>query len=153
MRAASMFLLPTAIVLATAQVAASQPGQAGGGAARCARVSSAEVHAVLAVPAARPRVQKAGPVSVCSYGPVTVRVQTAVSLKAFQYGRKQFEVHGEPTKTLHGIGTAAYSSVIGSGKSVMTTVVALRAGTELLVSAPVSVARVERLVKMVLPTL
>lgn len=152
MRIALLISIPAALVLAAAPTTASAAEKMAW-AVSCTRVSSTQVHAMLGAPARTPQVQKNGPVSVCSYGAVIVRVQTGVSMKVFQSGRKQFGAHGEPTKTVHDLGTDAYSSVTGSGTHAMSTVVTLSGRTELLVAAPASLPRVESFVKKVLPSL
>ena len=100
-----------------------------------------------------------GSVLVCTYGKigqskqVIVRFQTGQSKPAFAVSRKQFDTHGEQTKTFTGLGVPAYSSVLGSGSYLNSTVVALKGNTELLVTAPAPLARVAALVKKTLATL
>ena len=67
----------------------------------------------------------------------------------FAAGRKSFEKHGAPTKTVNGLGLKAYSSTAGG----FTTVVVLKNDTELLVTANVSLAKIVALAKLILPSL
>jgi hypothetical protein len=124
-----------------------------GGIASCSQIPSSKVQAMLGAPVGPPQVQKNGPVSVCTYGGTLVRVETAVTSKQFQFGRKQFGIHGEPTKAVPGLGDAAYSSVIGAGGHATDTVVVLKGSTELLVTGETPLQRIETFARSVLPSM
>ena len=73
---------------------------------------------------------------------------------SFASARKSFDAHGEPTKTVTGIGTAAFSSTIGAGPYVTNTFVVRKGSNQLLVTAGhVTLAKIELLAKVVLTSL
>jgi hypothetical protein len=125
----------------------------------CATVSPQLIKSALGLAVPAPQATPNGSVLVCTYGQVgqgkqvIVRFQTGESMPAFAAARKQFDAHGEPTKTFAGLGLPAYSSVLGSGVYVNSTVVALKGSTELLVTAPAPLAKVAVLVKKALAAL
>jgi hypothetical protein len=124
----------------------------------CATVSPQLIRSALGLSVPAPQATPNGSVLVCTYGKlgqgqVIVRFQTGDSKPAFAAARKQFDTHGEPTKPFAGLGVPAYSSVIGSGAYLNSTVVALKGSTELLVTAPAPLARVAALVKKTLAAL
>ncbi|MES1249005.1 MAG: hypothetical protein ABUS54_15170 [Actinomycetota bacterium] len=118
----------------------------------CATVPPALIKSTLGLSVPKPKATQ-GAALVCTYGTVIVRFQTGESKAAFTAARKQFDAHGEPTKTYGGLGVQAYSSVIGSGTYANSTVVALKGSTEVLVTAQTTVAKVAALVKKVLALL
>jgi hypothetical protein len=68
----------------------------------------------------------------------------------FAAGQKSFTQHGQPTKTVNGLGTKAYSSTF-AGKT--NTIVVLKNKTELLITANEPLAKLEALAKLILPSL
>ena len=142
-------------VLVAVPVAAAAPTKT----PSCATVSPTLIKSALGLAVPAPQATPNGSVLVCTYGKlgqakqVIVRFETGESAAAFAAARKQFDAHGEPTKTFAGLGVPAYSSVIGSGAYLNSTVVALKGGTELLVTAPAPVATVAVLVKKTLAAL
>jgi hypothetical protein len=122
----------------------------------CSAVSPSEVKSTLGIAVGKPRTQTVGPATTCSYpkgtlpSAVIVRFQTGMTAKTFAADRKQFEAHGEKTKTVTGIGSSAYSSTLGSGSFAVNTLVVLKGSTEVLVTGPASLAKVTALMKKVL---
>jgi hypothetical protein len=93
-------------------------------------------------------------VTVCVFPPPTallVRFETHETSALYTAGRNSFTKHGEPTKTVHGLGSAAYSSSLAGGKS--NTIVALKGTTELLVTGTQPLAKLEALAKLILAAL
>jgi hypothetical protein len=141
--------------LVTVPIASAAPAKTPG----CATVSPSLIKSALGFAVPAPQATPNGSVLVCTYGKlgqgkqVIVRFETGESAAAFAAARKQFDAHGEPTKTFAGLGVPAYSSVLGSGVYLTSTVVALKGSTELLVTAPVPVATVAVLVKKTLAAL
>jgi hypothetical protein len=125
----------------------------------CATVSPQLIKSSLGLAVPAPQATPNGSVLVCTYGKagqgkqVIVRFQTGESTPAFAANRKQFDAHGQPTKTFAGLGVPAYSSVLGAGVYLNSTVVALKGSTELLVTAPAPLAKVAALVKKTLAAL
>ena len=125
----------------------------------CATVSPQLIKSALGLAVPAPQATPNGSGLVCTYGKlgqgkqVIVRFQTGESAAAFAAARKQFDAHGEPTKTFAGLGVPAYSSVLGSGVYLNSTIVALKGSTELLVTAPAPLAGVAALVKKTLAAL
>jgi hypothetical protein len=132
---------------------ASNAARLGGRVTSCTQIPSSKVHEMLGTPAGPAQVQKNGPVSVCTYEGTIVRVETAVTSKQFQFGRTQFGAHGEPTKSVPGLGDSAYSSVIGAGVNATRTVVVLKGNTELLVTGQTPLQRIETFERSVVPSL
>jgi hypothetical protein len=125
----------------------------------CAAVPATEIKAVLGVSVPAPVATHNGPVLVCTYGTpgkeslVIVRFQTGETTATFTAARKQFDAHGEATKTYGGLGLPAYTSVLGSGGYATSTAVVLKGTTELLVTAPAALTKVVVLVKKLLPAI
>ena len=103
-----------------------------------------------------PTAQTQGPVTVCSYfssAPVItvlVRFEVNETVAMFKAGRKSFTAHKEPTVTVPHLGLMAYSSVLGSGKALTSTVVVLTGQTELLVTGTGPLSKALSLTKKVL---
>ena len=101
-----------------------------------------------------PSVTKNATVTVCEFATTAgllVRFETNETASLFALGRKSFGQHGEPTKTVNGLGTKAYSSTLAGGKS--NTIVVLKNKTELLITANEPLAKLEALAKLILPSL
>ncbi|HTD49570.1 MAG TPA: hypothetical protein VK771_03160 [Acidimicrobiia bacterium] len=81
---------------------------------------------------------------------VTVRYRSGMTASDFATARSAFSQHGEPTQPVSGFGDKAYSSTIGSGQYVTNTFVVVKNSTEVQISAPVSLARVEALANQIL---
>jgi hypothetical protein len=71
----------------------------------------------------------------------------------FSAERAQFERHKEHTVTQHGIGTEAYSVVLGTAKAQTSTVVVLEGSTELLVTGTGLLTKAFALARKVLPVI
>ena len=125
----------------------------------CATVSPQLIKTTLGIAVPAPQATPNGSVLVCTFGQtgqskqVIVRFESGESKPAFAASRKQFDAHGEPTKVFAGLGVPAYSSVIGSGAYLNSTVVALKGSTELLATAPAPLSKVAVLVKKTLAAL
>ena len=149
-----MKLIP--LILATG-AAAVIAGTATAGAATgpsCSLASPKRVKSAVGITVGSPSVTRKGPVTVClftSTPTLLVRFETNASAALFAAGRKGFTQHGEPTKTVHGLGTAAYSSSFAGGKS--NTIVVLKSTTELLVTGPEPLPKLVALAKLILPSL
>lgn len=118
----------------------------------CNLASAKRVKSALGITVASPSVTKNRTVTVCQFrskSGLLVRFQTSESASLFAVGRKSFEKHGEPTKTVNGLGMKAYSS----SAARFTTIVVLKNNTELLVTAKVSLAKIVGLAKLILPSL
>lgn len=119
----------------------------------CKLVSPKEIKAVLGYEVPKPIVTRRRTVTVCQYeGPAktaTVRFETDESRKTLKRDRAGFESEGEKTKTFTGLGLPAFSSVI-PGFQIYTLVV-LKGHTTVLVTADAPLAKVAKLVKMILP--
>jgi len=142
-----------------AAVAVFGAGAAGASGHPCGGITATQVDAALGTRVGSPKVVTNGSVSECTFadhgGPATtiVRVQTGVSPQAWTASRSQFDKHGEPTVTVTGLANRAYSSSLGSGRYLYSTIVVLKGRTELLVTAPVALAKVEALARRALPGL
>ena len=133
---------------------------AGGGGSKtvdCSLVTPAEVNAALGTSVGAPSTVVNGTVTVCTYkqstGAVIVRFDTASSAAKFAEARAGFGSHGETAVTASGFGDEAYTSTLGSGSYVTSTIVARKGSTELLITGPASVAQVEALATQVLDKL
>ncbi len=102
-----------------------------------------------------PTMQDNPPVRLCYYGigsnarAVLVRYQTGTSADYFAQARAGFESHGEKTADVAGVGDQAYSSLLGS----VSTLVARKGGTEVLITAPASLDGERQLMLQILPKL
>ena len=140
-----------ALVATPAATAAKTPS--------CALVTATMLKSALGATFAKPTSTSNAPVLVCNFRgldkipSLLVRFQVNESASSFRLARKQFDAHGERTKTVTGIGQAAYSSTLGSGAFATNTLVVLKGSTELLVTAPAPLARVEALARKLLPAL
>jgi len=100
-----------------------------------------------------------GHVTVCSYvrtAPVIsvlVRFQTGEDRADFDAARRQFDRRGEHSVSRSGFGQSAYSVVLGSGKTITSTIVALTGSTELLVTGTGALYKAEQLAETVLAKL
>jgi hypothetical protein len=118
----------------------------------CNLASAKRVKSALGITVGAPLVTRNGPVTVCQFMSKTallVRFQTNETTALFAYGRKSFAQHGELTKPVGGLGTTAYSSTFGGA----STIVVLQGKTELLITSTESLAKVEALAKLILPSL
>jgi hypothetical protein len=82
-----------------------------------------------------------------------IRFETGESAADFAAGRKRFEQLGEHTVPRTGFGQSAYSVVLGSNKTVTSTLVVLTGSTELLVLGTGALYKAEALAKKVLARL
>lgn len=133
-------------VLAGAGTAAAAAGPS------CNLASPARVKSALGLTVKSPSVTRNGPVTVCLFAsapPLLVRFETNETAALFAIGRKSFAQHSEPTKTVSGLGSQAYSSSIGS----TNTIVALTNKTELLITGNEPLAKLVALAKLILPSL
>jgi hypothetical protein len=122
----------------------------------CDLASAKRVKSALGITVGAPLVTRNGPVTVCQFmtkPALLVRFETNETASLFAAARKGFEQHGEPTKTLGGIGTKAFSSSIGSGAHATTTIVVLKNKTSLAIVAVAPLAKVVALGKLILPSL
>jgi hypothetical protein len=118
----------------------------------CNLASPSKVKSALGVAVSSPSATNNATITVCQFTTdpgLLVRFETKESASLFALGRKGFQTHGEPTKTVAGLGTEAYSSSIGG----TNTIVVLKNTTELLVTASVPLAKVVALAKLILPSL
>lgn len=118
----------------------------------CSLASPKKVKSALGLTVGAPVVTKNGPVTVCLFmttPALLVRFQIHETAALFAFGRKGFDQHGEPTKTVSGLGTKAYSA--SAGKS--STIVVLQNKTELLVTGTSPLPKLVTLAKLILPTL
>ena len=135
---------------------AASPAQAAGKGPGCGLVPASVVDGVYGAHVTGPTAQTQGPVTVCSYfssAPVItvlVRFEVNETVAMFKAGRKSFTAHKEPTVTVPHLGLMAYSSVLGSGKALTSTVVVLTGQTELLVTGTGPLAKALSLTKKVL---
>jgi hypothetical protein len=150
---ASMKLVPLVLATGAAAVLASTGTAAAVGAPSCNLASAKLVKSALGLTVASPSVTKNGPVTVClftSTPPLIVRFETNENPSLFALGRKGFGQHGQPTKTVNGLGSQAYSSSIGSTSN---TIVVLENKTELLITGDEPLAKLVALAKLILPSL
>ncbi|HXR22784.1 MAG TPA: hypothetical protein VN786_09530 [Acidimicrobiales bacterium] len=84
---------------------------------------------------------------------VLVRFQTGEDRAEFDAARRQFDRRGEHSVSRSGFGQSAYSVVLGSGKTMTSTIVALTGSTELLVTGTGPLYKAERLAERVLAKL
>ena len=136
------------------------PSTSSGGGSKavdCSLVTPAEVNAALGTSVGTPSKIVNGSVTVCTYkqsmGTVIVRFDTASSAAKFAQAKAGFGSHGETAVTATGIGDEAYTSTLGSGNYITSTIVARKGSTELLITGPASVAQVEALATQVLAQL
>lgn len=142
---------PVALGGSVAQAAAKGPG--------CGLAPASVVDGVYGAKLTGPTAQTQGPVTVCSFfsvAPVVsvlVRFEVNETVAMFEAGRKSFTEHKEPTRTVPGLGRMAFSSVLGSGNTLTSTVVVLSGQTELLVTGTGPLAKALSLAKKVLAKL
>ena len=149
-----MKLVPLILATGAAAVIVSTATAGAATGPSCALASAKRVKSAVGISVGSPTVTRNGPVTVCLFAStptLLVRFETNASASLFAVGRKSFTSHGEPTKTVHGLGTAAYSSSIAGGKS--NTIVVLKNTTELLVTGPEPLAKLVALAKLILPSL
>jgi len=126
----------------------------------CRSVLPAEVQDSLGLSVGAPSTQVNGTVNVCTYtgtgttpSTVIVRFESAMTPASFAAAKAGFAQHQEPTTDVAGLGDAAYSSTIGSAQVQQNTVVVLKGSSELLVTAPAPVDRIELLARRLLPSI
>jgi len=140
-----------ALSASAAQAASKGPG--------CGLVPASVVDGTYGASVTGPTAQTKGPVTVCTYfssAPVVsvlVRFEVNETVATFKAGRKSFSAHKEPTVTVPGLAQMAYSSVLGSGKTLTSTVVVLTGQTELLVTGTGPLSKALSLTKKVLAKL
>jgi hypothetical protein len=144
-----------ALILASGATAVlASAGTAAANVPSCSLASAKIVKSALGITVRSPVVTRNGPVTVCEFAsasPLLVRFETHASPSLFALGRKGFGQHGEPTKTVSGLGTAAYSSTLAGGKS--NTIVVLKSTTELLITGSAPLTKLEALAKLILPAI
>ncbi len=119
----------------------------------CGLVPASVVGAVYKAPVGPPLAETKGPVTVCNFfstAPlvsVLVRFEVGESAAQFAATRKQFEQRHDHTVTQPGFGQMAYSVVLGSGKTLTSTIVVLTGSTELLVTGTGALSRAETLAR------
>ncbi len=146
----TMLTVAAATALALAASGAARPRDTG---LSCDLVSPAEIKAVLGATVAKPDVHVFGKLTMCSYSgdkSVLIRFETGMSRGSFATENESAR-NGAHMKPFSGLGLPAYSQVIGSGPSAFGTIAALKGSTELLVTGQFPVARIEVLVKRILP--
>jgi hypothetical protein len=146
--AAALVLIAGVIVAVAGATTATASGPS------CRLASAKRVKAALGITVSAPTVTRNGPVTVCEFAapaPLLVRFETHESTALFAAGRKGFTKHGEPTKTVSGLGSAAYSSSLDGGKS--NTIVVLKDATELLITGARPLAKLEALARLIVPAL
>ena len=150
-----MKLVPLVLAAGAAAVLASTTAAAAGSGPSCNLASPKAVKSALGITVGSPSATKNATVTVCQFTTapgLLVRFQTNETAALFAFGRKSFAKHGEPTKTVTGLGTAAYSSTFAGGKS--NTIVVLKNRTELLITAVGEpLAKLEALAKLILPSM
>ena len=123
----------------------------------CAVVPAQAVSEVYGRGFGPPQGRSTASVTVCGYlNPangvsVLVRIEVDTTQQAFSAERAQFDRHKEHTVTQHGIGAAAYSVVLGTGRVQTSTIVVLEGSTELLVTGTGALAKAVALARKVLP--
>ncbi len=121
----------------------------------CGLASADEIEAALGVQAQSPSAEPNGDVTVCLYpgnsNPrnTTIRYETGTSAAAFATEKTQFDSSGQKTTAVSGVGDQAYSSTLGK----YNTLVVLKGDTELLITAPASLAKIQALAEQILPKL
>jgi hypothetical protein len=118
------------------------------------------VQSALGLSVGSPTSQVNGAVTVCTYSgtgstpaTVIVRFETGMTQAGFATAKAGFGQHGEPTTDVNGLGDAAYSSTLGAAQFQQNTIVVLKGSTELLISAPATLAQVEALANQILPSI
>ena len=149
-----MKLVPLVLATGAAAVLVSTGTAAAVSGPSCNLASAKSVKSAVGITVGSPSVTKNATVTLClfpSAPPLLVRFETNETASLFAVGRKSFGQHGEPTKTVTGLGTKAYSSSLAGGKS--NTIVVLKSKTELLITANEPLAKLEALAKLILPSL
>ena len=135
----------------------AEPARASARPPSCAVVPAQTVSEVYGRGFGPPQGRSTASVTVCGYlNPtngvsVLVRIEVGATQHTFSAERAQFERHKEHTVTQHGIGTAAYSVVLGTRRLQTSTIVVLEGSTELLVTGTGALAKAVALARMVLP--
>ncbi len=148
-----------AIILPALSATTTGPAAASDHPPSCAVVPAQTVGGVYGRGFGPPQSRSTGSVTVCSYlNPangvfVLVRIEVGTTREMFSAERAQFDRHKEHTVTQHGIGTEAYSVVLGTAKVQTSTVVVLEGSTELLVSGTGPLTKAFTLARKVLPVI
>jgi hypothetical protein len=121
----------------------------------CGLVTAAKTKATLGVPVGKASVTLNGSVTVCRYTAdvLTVRFQTGTTKSEFSSERAGFDQHGEKTVTVTGIGTEAFSNVLGTGQFAVSTIELLKGTNELLITGSASLTKIEALAKSLLSSI
>jgi hypothetical protein len=149
-----MKLIPLVLAAGAVAVLASATTAAAVSGPSCALASPTSVKSALGITVGAPSVTKNATVTICEFATAAgllVRFETSETPSLFAIGRNSFAKHGEPTKTVSGLGTQAYSSTFAGGKS--NTIVVLKNTTELLITSSEPLAKLEALAKLILPSL
>jgi hypothetical protein len=149
-----MKLVPLVLATGAAAVLAGSGTAAAASGLSCNLASAKSVKSALGITVGPPSVTKNSTVTVCLFDTkvgLLVRFETNETASLFALGRKGFGAHGEPTKTVSGLGTQAYSSTFAGGKS--NTIVVLKNATELLITSSEPLPKLEALAKLILPSL
>lgn len=138
--------LATIATLAFAAPAAAKPKPS------CKTMSATTVGNTLGFPVGKPTKTANGAVTVCTYPPTgtstssaLLRYQTGSTKSSFEAARETFDASGQPTTDLAGLGKAAYTSTLTSPSGDTNTVVFLKGGTEVLVTATAPMEQVRAL--------
>lgn len=118
----------------------------------CSLASAKRVKATIGPVVSTPSSTSNGPVTVCQFttpAGLLVRFQRNESSAAFAAAKRSFPKHGEPVKSVNGLGSAAYSSTLAH----TNTIVVLQNSTELLIVAAAPLTKVTALAKLILPSL
>lgn len=143
---------------------ANPPSAASGGlqspdgptAISCADAAPSEVVGTAAKdPVGEPTESRAEGTLMCSYdgakvGHLIVRIQGDQTAAGFATARRGFDDNGTPTTPLTGFEEEAYAGVTGSGSYRVTTVVARRGSTEILVTGKLGVPEGKALIKQLM---
>ena len=147
----------------TSQSKGSAAGSGSAGTSKgpnCDLMSPAAVSAALGVAdLQKPTTTVNDIVTLCQYprgnnpAEVLIRYQTPTTSSEFMLGKDGFAQNGLSTMDVAGLGDAAYSSMLGSGSLEVNSVVFLGKMTEVEISAPVSLDKVEALARTILAKL
>jgi len=149
-----MKLAPLILATGAAAILAGTATATAASTPSCSLASTKRVKAALGITVGSATVTRNGPVTVClfmSTPALLVRFETKETPALYSYGRKGFSQHHEPTKTVTGLGTSAYSASLAGGKS--NTIIVLKGTVELLITGAEPLHKLEALAKLILPSL
>ena len=83
---------------------------------------------------------------------VTINLKSGVPLRVFKSFRSlNYDMNGQPTTSLAGLGTGAFGVTQGVGVGLQSTVAVLKGATVMVISAPASLGKVKALARKLLP--